>query len=167
MLSLNSFLFALLGLSGQAVSQLYPDSTTSEDGTVKVQWLDQKPAYNPGTTFGAPWPRGRYQANDTSFAISSGSSNPIPSESWITGYWSDSSIKWTAHAVAAGLPEDSYTVNALSKNSTSSTVGKTSLTVHNGLDTIEINTGKITAIFAKTGNTLVHEIKTSNGQVFG
>jgi hypothetical protein len=165
--SLNLFLFTLLGVSGQAVSQLYTNSTTSEDRTVKVQWLDQKPAYNPGTTFGAPWPRGRYQANDTSFAISSGSGNPVPSESWITGYWSDSSVKWTAHAVAAGLPEDSYTVNALSKNSTSSTVGKISFTVHDGLDTIEINTGKITAIFAKTGNTLVREVKTSNGQIVG
>jgi hypothetical protein len=167
MLSLNSFLFILLGLSGQAVSQLYTNSTTSEDGSVKVQWLDQKPSYHPGTTFGVPWPRGRYQANDTSFAISSGSGSPVPSESWITGYWSDSSVKWTAHAIAAGVPEDGYTVNALSGNSSSSIAGGSNLTVKDGPDVVEINTGKITAAFAKTGNTLVHEIKTSNGQVVG
>jgi hypothetical protein len=80
---LNAFLFTLLGLSGQAVSQLYTNSTTSRDGSVKVQWLDQKPSYYPGTTFGVPWPRGRYRANDTLFAISSGNGSPVPSGSWI------------------------------------------------------------------------------------
>jgi hypothetical protein len=39
--------------------------------------------------------------------------------------------------------------------------------VKNEADSIKINTGKITAIFAKTGNTLVREIKTPNGQVVG
>jgi hypothetical protein len=167
MLSFSSFLFMLLGLSGQAVSQLYTNSTTPEDGTVKIQWLEQKPAYNPGTTFGVPWPRGINQANDTSFAISSGNGSPVPSESWITGYWSDSSVKWTAHAIAAGVPEDGYTVNALSRNSSSRIAGGFNLTVKNGPDVVEINTGEITATFAKTGNTLFHEIKTSNGQVVG
>ncbi|KAI4736178.1 hypothetical protein E4T50_13323 [Aureobasidium sp. EXF-12298] len=165
--SLNSILFTLLGLPGQAVSQLYSNTTTAEDGAVKVQWLNQKPSYNSGTTFGVPWPRGRYQANDTSFAVSSGSGSPVTSESWITGYWSDSSVKWTAHAIAAGSPEDGYTVNALSRNSTNSTAHRTNLTVEDGPDVIEINTGKLTATFAKTGNILIPKIETSNGQVIG
>jgi hypothetical protein len=93
--------------------------------------------------------------------------SPLDPGSWITGYWSDSSVKWTAHAIAAGVPEDGYTVNALSGNSSSSIAGESNLTVKDGPDVVEINTGKITAAFAKTGNTLVHEIKTSNGQVVG
>jgi hypothetical protein len=165
--SLISFLFTLLGFSGQAVSQLYTNSTTAENGSVKIQWLDDKPAYNHGTTFGVPWPRGRYHTNDTLFAISSGSGSPVPSESWITGYWSDSSVKWTAHAIGAGVPEDDYTVNAFPRNSTSNIATGTNLTVNDGPGVIEISTGKITATFAKTGSTLVHEIKTSNGQVIG
>jgi hypothetical protein len=165
--SLNSFLFTLLGLSGQAISQLYTNSSTSENGSVKIQWLDKKPTYNSGITFGVPWPRGQYQVNDTLFAVSSGSGISVPSESWITGYWSDSSVKWTAHAIAAGVPEDSCTVNALSKNSTSSIAGGSQLTVKNQADSIEISTGRITATFAKTGNALVREIKTTNGQVIG
>lgn len=165
--SLSSILFSLLSLSGQAVSQLYSNTTNAAEGAVKVQWLDQRPSYNPGTTFGVPWPRGQYKANDTLFTISSGSGSPVASESWITGYWSDSSVKWTAHAIAAGVPENGYTVNALSRNSTRSTTGGTNLTVEDGPDPIEINTGKLTATFAKTGNILVQEIKTSNGQVIG
>ncbi|CAD0107860.1 unnamed protein product [Aureobasidium uvarum] len=164
---LKFFLFTLLGFSGQAVSQLYSNSTIPENRSVKIQWLDQKPAYNPGTTFGVPWPRGRYQANDTIFAVSSEGNPSVASESWITGYWSDSSVKWTAHAIAAGVTEEDYTVTAMSKNSTRSTLGNTTLTAHNSPDIIEIDTGKIAVAFPKTGNVLVKQIKTSSGQVVG
>ncbi|KAI4730422.1 hypothetical protein E4T49_01809 [Aureobasidium sp. EXF-10728] len=160
-------LFSLLAFSGQAVSQLYNNSTVSEHEAVKIQWLDQKPAYNHGTSFGVPWPRGKYQANDTIFAVSSEAGTSVASESWVTGYWSDSSVKWTAHAIGGGVPEDGYTVTALSKNSTRSTPENTTLIVHDGPDIIEINTGKIAVSFPKTGNVLVKDIKMSDGQIVG
>ncbi|TIA16760.1 hypothetical protein D6C83_08284 [Aureobasidium pullulans] len=148
------------------MSQLYPNSTTPNSGTVKIQWLDEKPAYSPGTTFGVPWPRGKYQANDTIFSVVSNGDH-VATESWITGYWSDSSVKWTAHAIAASALENDYTVNAVSKNSTAVPSATSSLEVTDSFDTIKVDTGKITATFSKTGNILVQELKTSSGQVVG
>ncbi|THX58112.1 hypothetical protein D6D06_03185 [Aureobasidium pullulans] len=159
-------LFAAFGLCGQVMSQLYPNSTTPNSGTVKIQWLDEKPAYSPGTTFGVPWPRGKYQANDTIFSVVS-NGNHVASESWITGYWSDSSVKWTAHAIASSALENDYTVNAVSKNSTTAPSETSSLEVTDSLKTIKVDTGKIIATFSKTGNILVQELKTSSGRVVG
>ncbi|KAI5204632.1 hypothetical protein E4T38_04565 [Aureobasidium subglaciale] len=167
MSSLAHSLVALLGMCSQATAQLYSNSTPSKDGSVKVQWLDPKPAYNPGTTFGVPWPRGRYQANDTVFTVSSDNGESVASESWITGYWADSSVKWTAHAITASAAEDGYTVHAGAKNSTTRSSPPTKLTVKESSDAIEISTGKITATFGKTGSVLLKEIKTSKGQIVG
>lgn len=166
--SLAFCLLTGLGLCGQVISQSYSNSTVVDDGSVTVQWLGKKPAYNPGTTFGVPWPRGKYAASATTFSISSGDGNQIPSESWITGYWSDGSVKWTAHATTAGALADEYTVNAFSKDSrTSESVPSTNLTVADSSDAIEIDTGKISVMFPKAGSILVQEIKTPNGQVVG
>jgi hypothetical protein len=68
-----------------------------------LHWLDgQPPARFEGATLGVPWPRGtlRLPANKTlQFTLGAGA--PAV-QSWPLAYWPDGSLKWTAHAVAAG-----------------------------------------------------------------
>lgn len=167
--SLPRLLFAGFVLYVQARSLLFNDSATIINRSVTAQWLEKRPLHNHGTTFGVPWPRGQYFANETLFTLSGDGGSQIPSGSWITGYWSDGSIKWTAHAISAGVLDESFAVNALPKSSPVANQSSplTGLTVKEDSDTISVNTGKLTVTFPKAGNVLVKEIKTSSGQTVG
>ncbi|EGF92606.1 tat twin-arginine translocation pathway signal sequence domain protein [Asticcacaulis biprosthecium C19] len=63
-----------------------------------IVWLDgEAPGTSEGMTFGIPWPRGAVKAN-TQFAL-----GDVPVQSWPIAYWPDGSLKWSAHATAAGV----------------------------------------------------------------
>ncbi|MGX9219355.1 exo-rhamnogalacturonan lyase family protein [Massilia varians] len=67
-----------------------------------LQWLDgAPPARFEGATVGVPWPRGTVKA-DTAFQLLDGE-RAVPVQSWPTAYWPDGSLKWSAHAVPAGV----------------------------------------------------------------
>ncbi|KAI2472358.1 hypothetical protein F4781DRAFT_12686 [Annulohypoxylon bovei var. microspora] len=165
-------LFALLGLSNTVSAQSFSNTSSTSD-TVTVNWIGDTPKINSGTTFGLPWPRGKYQANTTTFAVREGEGDDqIPLQSWITASWPDGSIKWTAHAVGGSeTVYDEYKITASttggsnakrSSNSTSS-----ELTVNESDSETTIDTGKLTATFPKSGSVLVSEIKTSSGKIVG
>jgi hypothetical protein len=163
---------ALLGLGNivpQAAAQLQSSSTP-----VKVKWLEETPTITTGTTLGIPWARGKHVANGTAFTASSGSSNEIPLQSWITAYWPDGSIKWSGHALPGfAAVSDEFTITASGAgNATSGKMRRraengTRIQVTESAEQVLVNTGKISAVFPRSGNVLVASIETVEGKTVG
>ncbi|KAI1088637.1 hypothetical protein F5B19DRAFT_413212 [Rostrohypoxylon terebratum] len=166
-------LLALLGLSNSVSAQSYPNSSSSASDTVAVSWIGDTPKINSGTTFGLPWPRGKYQANATIFTGREGDDDgEVPLQSWILASWPDGSIKWSAHALGASeIVYDGYKVTASttggSKAKRSSNSTSSGLTVSESDSEATIDTRKLTATFPKSGNVFVSEIKTASGKTVG
>lgn len=164
-------LLVLGGLFGVGTPQV---SSHGCSEPVKVRWLEDTPKYHSGTTFGLPWPQGKYVFENTTFTIATGPSQQVPLQSWVTGYWRDGSIKWTAHAIPKlDQIQDGYTILASSvKSGNRSTMRQTrststDLVITDSEDEIKVNTGKITVSFPKTGSSLVSSIQTASGKVVG
>ncbi|KAF4872796.1 hypotheticall protein [Colletotrichum siamense] len=163
---MSRFVLGLVALTGLLSSA---DAQNSTGSSANVKWLGRTPSYNSGTTFGLPWAKGKHYPNSTEFTISSGG----PLQSWVTAYWPDGSIKWSAHAI----PEsdtilDEYTVSASSANSTArfsraKRQSNSGLTVTDSSDVVSVDTGKLAITFPKSGNAVVSEIKTASGKVIG
>jgi hypothetical protein len=118
-----------------------------------LHWLDgQPPALNTGLTFTLPWARGA-MPNPGSLALSS-PDGALAAQSWPLAYWPDGSLKWTAHAIAAGLslPAQPQVANG------AASAGK-ALTILQHADTIEIDTGVMRCIFGRSGTALVRSIE--------
>ncbi|SMD22381.1 exo-rhamnogalacturonan lyase family protein [Kibdelosporangium aridum] len=70
----------------------------------EVRWLEgAAPAEMTGVTWGLPWPKGQLRP-DQSFSLRTADGIAVPVQTWPTGYWPDGSLKWSAHAIAAGAP---------------------------------------------------------------
>ncbi|KAE8155065.1 hypothetical protein BDV25DRAFT_135398 [Aspergillus avenaceus] len=161
----------LAALSALAHGAFSLSSSNSSD-TVKVHWVGDTPEYVPGTTFGVPWPQGKYRFNSTEFTIAGSSDQNIPLQSWVTGYWRDGSIKWTGHAVPPlDTIDGEYRVSASQSSRharrSNSTDGVTGLKVSNKADEVAVDTGKLTVTFPKQGSSVVGSITTAGGKVVG
>ncbi|KAH8588939.1 hypothetical protein B0O99DRAFT_524083 [Bisporella sp. PMI_857] len=160
---------ALSGLLSSAIAQFFQNSSSSSAAT--VHWLGEKPTHNYGTTFGLPWPQGRYPANHTTFTASSGSGEQVDLQSWVTGYWADGSVKWTGHAISASDSSyDEYTVTARTDNSSTSvpaTSSTGSLAVSDSAASITVDTGKLKVSFPKEGSIVISSIQTKSGKTIG
>jgi hypothetical protein len=136
----------------------------TQSDAVKVKWLEGQPDYTSGVTFGLPWPRGQHLANATSFSVS----GDAHLQSWATAYWPDGSLKWTGHAIAATeTPPTEYTISAHGPGNSTAHLRRQSsgINVHREGDQIVVNTGKVTATFPQTGNSLVSSIIVGNKTV--
>lgn len=138
--------------------------------TVKAHWLGNKADLNLGTTFGLPWPQGKYHPGDTEFTIAGGE---LPLETWVNGYWQDGSIKWTGHAIPAttDVPEElsiTATPGKPGVRASQASGRATKLKVTRSRDFgITVDTGPLQASFATRGNVIVPQIKTSSGKTIG
>lgn len=141
--------------------------------SAQVRWLDAAPGATSGTTFGLPWPRGTHDPDATRFECSSKDGLRIPLQTWITAYWHDGSIKWTAHAIPASkTTDDEYSVRAIphdnSPTDNANALGNGLLTVtQNSEDVIEVNTGKIRVSFSTSGTSIIQGISTAAGKTLG
>jgi len=145
-------------------------TSSNNSSAVTVHWIGAKPTYLKGTTFGLPWPLGKYHPDNTKFTASVSDSNEsIDIQTWVTGYWPDGSIKWSGHAIPASRHvHDKYTITAQpSAASSKNRSTKSSLVVTDTADAIKVDTGKLIISFPKGGSSLVSEIKTKNGKVIG
>lgn len=164
-------LLAVSALFGRPVSAATGNSSSS----ATVNWLGKTPTLHSGTTFGLPWPRGKHWPESTTFSISGTSGETIDLQSWVTGYWSDGSVKWTGHAIPGlDLISEGYTVKATASNgSTNSTASAraddttTGIIVTESSDEIKVDTGKLVASFPKTGGTILKTIETKSGKKVG
>jgi len=121
-------------------------------------------------------PRVNTGPDGTRFSISAGFSEHTL-ESWVTGYWRDGSIKWTAHAIPGSENLiDEYTVKASvvqeSKQSSASardtnSIRSSDLNVIDSDAEVKVNTGKILVSFPKNGSVLIGSIKISVEETVG
>ncbi|KAM5383423.1 hypothetical protein ACJZ2D_002116 [Fusarium nematophilum] len=154
------FLAALLGQGASA-------APTNSSSSAKVQWLGDKPDFISGNTFGVPWPQSKHWPERTKFSLSGPSGQSVDLQSWVTGYWADGSVKWTGHAIPGSEDIlDEYVVKATpgSINSTASVkAGK--IVVTKSSDDIQVDTGKVTAVFPKKGSVIVKSIETNGKRI--
>ncbi len=127
----------------------------------RLRWLDGGiPEIRPGTTWGVPWPRGAHRPG-TPFAVKGGNGEAVPSQTWPLGYWPDGSLKWTAHAVAAGDGgSEQLTVNAGEEPA----APDNPVRVTEAESFVEVDTGVVVARIPRNGRSIVESI-TRNGQV--
>ena len=159
--------FLLAALLGHRASTAPTNSSTS----AKVHWLDGRPDFISGTTFGVPWPKSRHFPESTKFSLD-GSGQHVDLQSWVTGYWPDGSVKWTGHAIPASEDlVDEYVVKATASEGSANSTASTSagnetqaVVVSEDADSIEVGTGKVTAVFPKKGDVIVKSIQTSGGK---
>ncbi len=85
--------------AAQAATANLPRTTPKPVADTVLHWLDGvAPARFEGATFGVPWPRGQLR-KAPEFKLGA-----HPVQSWPLAFWPDGSLKWTAHALAAGTP---------------------------------------------------------------
>lgn len=105
-----------------------------------------------------------------SFSAVSTDGQEVAIQSWPTAYWPDGSLKWTAHAIPAGnVTSDEYTISVTtdSGSDSSGTASQGGCSVEDNDDAVHVDTGAISATFAKSGNVLIDEITSASGNVIG
>lgn len=158
-----SRLFAVASLLGLA-------TTSCHASTAKLHWLGDAPTSQSGTTFGVPWPQGSVDPDSNVFTLS-GDGNEVPLQSWVTGYWLDGTVKWSGHAIPADAVAEEYTITAETEAKRAKRTNlpreEGELRIQKTDVTINVNTGKITAVFPTQGNVLVKSITTASGKQVG
>ncbi|GIF41798.1 exo-rhamnogalacturonan lyase family protein [Actinoplanes xinjiangensis] len=122
---------------------------------IPLTWLEEitPGVLAAGTTFGVPWPKGTVDRDQT-FALSTADGTPVPVQTWATGFWPDGSLKWSAHAIGAGVPAAPRYRLALG----TAAVPSTAVTVADSRDRVVVDTGAITCVLPKKGAALVRSI---------
>jgi hypothetical protein len=119
-----------------------------------VQWIDgAAPDRHFGQTFGVAWPRG-ILPKGRALTVQTPEGAALPSQSWPTAYWPDGSIKWTAHALAAGVGSSGLTV----------TQGRpprpeSAIVVEEGADTVTIVSGDLRWEIARSGDAVIRSAR--------
>lgn len=96
----------LPGMAGAATANRGAGVKPAPVADTVLRWLDGKaPARFEGATLGVPWPRGTLRtAAKGVLPFHLAGAAGLAVQSWPLAYWPDGSIKWSAHAVAAGTP---------------------------------------------------------------
>ena len=103
-----------------------------------------------------PWTRGKHRAN-TQFTLRDVQGHTLPVQSWPIAYWPDGSLKWTAHAIAAGTRLDGELLEVVpGRNSVKPT---TVLSAKQTDSHIEVDTGVIVCRVPRSGNTVIESIQ--------
>jgi len=156
---------ALAAFPSLSVLQAQPASQPSKPADASaapvLRWLDGGvPAVQSGATWGMPWARGSHPKG-TTFVLHRADGSAIPVQSWPLAYWPDGSLKWTAHAVAAGenVPEGAR----LEAGQPVAPVHPLSVREVDGA--YEIDTGAIVARVAKTGAVLIPQVQRDGREI--
>lgn len=103
----------LAGLAGSVMAIPTGAIARGRSAVVRtVSWLDETPpALDPGQMFGVAWPRGALSRSTSLKALGDGDQS-LPVQSWVNATWPDGSVKWTAHALAAGQTSERFRIVA-------------------------------------------------------
>ncbi|MFT4090088.1 MAG: Tat pathway signal sequence domain protein [Asticcacaulis sp.] len=115
-----------------------------------LAWLDgNPPARFEGGTLGVPWPRGTLmpvKGKVPDMALSGGAAV----QSWPLAYWPDGSLKWTGHAISAGITD-----TQLSLMRGKSAAPAKAITVSQAEGNIVIASGDLTWVVPTSGRYLM------------
>ncbi len=118
---------------------------------VTLHFLDgTSPVAPTGVSWGVPWPQGTVK-KDQAFSLTAPDGTAMPLQSWTLAYWPDGSIKWTGFATTS-TPGMSGNLK-LSTSAAPAATGQ--LKVTDAVTYIQINTGPLTCVIDKTGDTIV------------
>ncbi|MBN2233646.1 MAG: Tat pathway signal sequence domain protein [Opitutales bacterium] len=146
-----------------------PAESFENQSPYTLRWLEgQVPVVQSGTTWGLPWPKGKYPKT-TTFSLKSGNGAPVPLQTWPTAYWPDGSLKWTAHSIPAGT--GSFAQMQIGPGVPAQPTQ--ALRVAETVDAFVIHTGEMECTIPKTGTTIIASLKhgentvASNGRLVG
>jgi YetA-like protein len=126
---------------------------------VNLTWLEGKPGVSATSTWGTPWPKGTVKRDQT-FQLTAPDGTAMPLQSWPLAYWPDGTLKWSAHAVTAETPADSYTLAAGTPASPAKPVVVTDRRHY-----LDVDTGVIRARIRKSGREVISEIWRGDVQI--
>ena len=127
-----------------------------------VSWIDgEAPMLSLGQTFGVPWPRGVVKPGAPLVVRSDG--KPLPSQHWTLATWPDGSLKWSAHALPAGMDQPA-TLDVAPGRAPAPQPG---LFVREQEDAVEIVSGATRWRFPRKGAVVVAGAWSGNRQVMG
>jgi hypothetical protein len=129
------------------------------DGPTRLHWLEGTPAAHAGATWGVPWPQGSHRP-ETTFALATATGQPVPMQTWPLAYWPDGSLKWTGHAIT----DDTGLVDELVIQPGTPAPAPQRIQVSETATTITVDTGTIVCRLAKSGDTLIEEIRREGRQ---
>lgn len=128
-----------------------------------ARWLDgSAPAVMNGATWGMPWPKGKVPAKSR-FALRSTAGNDIALQSWPLAYWPDGSLKWTAHALPAGVSPGDEPFEIVPRSST--VAPRQSIKLAQTTSTITIDTGMVAWTLSKSGRDVISSAKRSGREL--
>jgi len=126
----------------------------------RIKWLKANPLIPRGVTWGVPWHKGELQRNEQ-VTLTGPDGKKKPLQTWITAYWPDGSVKWTAHAAA--FSRESQPEYAISKGE--SQTPENALLIEEKDDCIEINTGAMICQLNRAGTSIIRSIYKDGRQV--
>ena len=149
------FIPCVLAWVALSTSPLAASSAATASPSCEVQWLegDDSAVHSPGTTWGAPWPRGAI-SRDTTFALRDKGDKSIPMQSWPLAYWPDGSLKWTAHAIGPS----SDVVGPLRLEAGQVAAPAVGVSVSEDPNAVVVDTGLIQCRLNKSGGILIDSI---------
>ncbi|MEC3911861.1 Tat pathway signal sequence domain protein [Sphingobium sp. CR2-8] len=128
-----------------------------------IRWIDDAaPALSLGQTFGVPWPRGALRATSP-LSVQGVDGHILPSQHWPLATWPDGSIKWTAHALPAGVDQPA----GLKVVSRKPTVPQAPLIVRETKERIEIGCGDLRWSISRSGQTVMDYARQGDRNVVG
>lgn len=129
---------------------------TAEQQTIELFWLgERRPAIPAGITWGVPWPIGELK-RDTPLVLTDTHGRNVPVQSWVTAYWPDGSVKWTAHAVSLNEAEESYFIGRGDEKSRLNHDSPLTVATHDAY--IEVDTGAVICQVNRSGSSLIRGI---------
>jgi YetA-like protein len=154
---------SLTGLATAASAAPAPaPAAPLSDDLFALRWLDSTaPALPLGATLGLPWPRGQHKKSQD-FHAQDAQGKPLPLQTWPLAYWPDGSLKWTAHALPAGV--DASAQPSIRPGKGAATSGAR-VTVREEAEFIEVDTGVIRAKLPRQGSQLVRSIERDGREI--
>ncbi|MBV8034608.1 Tat pathway signal sequence domain protein [Roseateles sp.] len=129
-----------------------------------LRWLDgAAPELMLGATLGLPWPRGE-QPRGQDFHALDADGRPLPLQTWPLAYWPDGSLKWTAHALPAGVATGAAPRIRPGKGTAAAGAR---LSVKDLPDAVEVDTGVIRCRLPRQGAQLIQGIERDGRAVMG
>ncbi|KQV61155.1 Tat pathway signal sequence domain protein [Pelomonas sp. Root1217] len=155
----------LTGLAGAASAAPAPAPATAvATDLLALRWLDgAAPALPLGATLGLPWPRGQHKKGQDFHAVDA-QGRPLPLQSWPLAWWPDGSLKWTAHALPAGV--DAGATPSIRPGKGAAAAGA-KVTVSEQTDFVEVDTGVIRCRLPRQGAKLIAGIEREGREVMG